>query len=57
MDGFNSFTQILIFHVSLAKKDTTFLDLNVSLENITDLEVKPTNCNQYLHYFSCHPAH
>ena len=37
----------------------TFLDVDVRIENghfHTSVHIKPTNSQQYLHYYSCHPT-
>ena len=51
---------ILSLLISLAKKDASFLDLKTSLSKgklSTDLHMKPTDYQQYLHYSSGHPEH
>ena len=58
ISSFNSFTPNLKFTYDSSKKDITFLDLKVSLGKnklSTDLHIKPTDCQQYLHYSSGHP--
>ena len=48
------------FTVSWSAKEVTFLDTRIYLKEDqigTDLNVKPTNRQQFLHMDSCHPYH
>ena len=52
MPNFNSFTPNLKFTYGSSKKDILFLNLQVLLTKdklSTDLHMKPTDCDQYLH--------
>ena len=60
MSSFNSFTPNLNFTYKSRKKDISFLDFKVSLSKdklSTDLHIRPTDFQQYLHYSSGHPEH
>ena len=60
MSSFNSFTPNFKFSYEPSEKDTSFLDLKISLSKdklSTDLHMKPTDCHQYLHYSFGHPEH
>ena len=60
ISSFNSFTPNLKFTYESSKKDISFLDLKASLSKnklSADLNIKPTDCHQYLHYSSGLPVH
>ena len=60
MSSFNSFTPNFKFSYEPSEKDTSFLDLKISLSKdklSTDLHMEPTDCHQYLDYSFSHPEH
>ena len=60
MSSFNSFTPNFKFSYEPSEKDTSFLDLKISLSKdklSTDLHMEPTDCHQYLDYSFGHPEH
>ena len=66
MEKRSSVSFLMNFHSNLkftyetSSYTVNFLDLNVSLNNgaiHTDLYIKPTDGDQYLHYQSSHPLH
>ena len=60
MKGLNNFLPNFQFTYDSSRKRVAFLDLNVSLKNVsitTDLYTKSTDCHQYLHCSTSHPDH
>ena len=60
LDNFNKFHPNLRFNHEHSRKHVTFLDLDVKIIDhkiLTDLHIKATDRNQYLHYTSSHPYH
>ena len=56
----NEFAPCIKFTYESNKESIAFLDTKVSLRNgmdFTDVNVKPTDRHQYLHYLSAHPFH
>ena len=60
LERLNVFHDSLKFTWETSQEKVIFLDVVVRLregELETELYCKPTDCHQYLHYKSCHPAH
>ena len=68
LDWINNFHPSMEFTTEWSYTSVTFLDTKVTFLNtkvtidddgrlVTDLYIKPTNTNQYLHRCSCHPSH
>ena len=55
LENLNQFYPNIKFTHESSKESIPFLDLSVKLE--TDLQIKPTDRHQYLHYSSSHPGH
>ena len=53
LKNLNELSPCITFTYEPNKENTVFLDIKVSLRNgkvYTDVYVKPTDCDQYLHY-------
>ena len=60
LDNFNKFHPDLKFTHEYGRKHVTFLDLDVKIfhrKTVTDLHIKATDRQQYLHYTSSHQNH
>lgn len=60
LERLNKFHPNLGFTYEFSESSVNFLDVVVSIEGdtfVTDLYCKPTDCHQFLHYESAHPAH
>ena len=60
LDKLNGFNQYIKFTYEYSVENISFLDLKVELKDgkvATDLNVKPTDRHQYLHFSSAYPNH
>ena len=60
MKELNSFRDPIKFTFESNKENVNFLDVNIDLSNghlMTNIDVKPTDCHQYLDYSSSHRNH
>ena len=55
LEDLNQFYLNIKFTYESSKESIPFLDLSVKLE--TDVQIKPTDRHQFLHYSSSHPGH
>ena len=60
MENLNQFENNIRFTYDSNKENIIFLDLNIKLDRgtlVTTINIKPTDCHQYLHFDSSHPEH
>ena len=60
MENLDQFDNNIRFPYDSNKENIIFLDLNIKLDSgtlVTTINIKPTDCHQYLHFDSSHPEH